>query len=205
MEDEADFHVVAEVSKEPWPSHLKVDVPDFSVRDCTDINLIGLGAFGEVSACVYREHKYVLKQLNVGYDRIQSRDMYIKELKLLESVRGHNNIIHIRAYCFSERYFMLDYMRFSFDCLGIECQQVSSLDKFLAVCNDYTKFRGCKHLPLHIIMDVANGLQFLHSTDIVHRDLKAENVLVCNRHYTETEQRGCSFEASWTSCTMQTV
>ena len=132
MEDEADFHVVAEVSKEAWPSHLKVDVPDFSVRDCTDINLIGLGAFGEVSACVYREHKYVLKQLNVGYDRIQSRDMYIKELKLLESVRGHNNIIHIRAYCFSERYFMLDYMRFSFDCLGIECQQVSSLDKFFS-------------------------------------------------------------------------
>ena len=92
---------------------------------------------------------------------------------------------------------MLEYMRFSFDCLNIEHRPVSSLDKFLTVCNEYTKFRGCKHLPLHIGMDIASGLQFLHSKDVVHRDLKSENVLVCNRHY--TEQQECAFKTSWTS------
>ena len=34
-----------------------------------------------------------------------------------------------------------------------------------------------------IAKDVANGLCYFHSKDIVHRDLKTANVLVSNQHY----------------------
>ena len=34
-----------------------------------------------------------------------------------------------------------------------------------------------------ICKDVASGLGYLHSKDIVHRDLKTANVLVSNQHY----------------------
>lgn len=193
-----EFDVVVEnPNSEPWPSELTVDLPNFCMNECTDIQLLGLGTFGEVSVCMYHGHRYVLKHLNVLSDRSQAGDMYLKELRLLESLRGHPNVVDIRGYCYAERAFTLEYVRFSFDCLNIECRPVSSLDKFLTVCNEYTKFRGCKHLPLHIGMDIASGLQFLHSKGVVHRDLKSENVLVCNRHY--TEQQECAFRTSWTS------
>lgn len=193
-----EFDVVVEnPNSEPWPSELTVDLPNFCMNECTDIQLLGLGTFGEVSVCMYHGHRYLLKHLNVLSDRSQARDMYLKELRLLESLRGHPNVVDIRGYCYAERAFTLEYVRFSFDCLNIECGPVSSLDKFLTVCNEYTKFRGCKHLPLHIGMDIASGLQFLHSKGVVHRDLKSENVLVCNRHY--TEQQECAFRTSWTS------
>ena len=79
----------------------------------------------------------------------------------------------------------------------MHCRPVSSLNKFLSVRHDCTSFRGCRHLPLHIAMDIVSGLQFLHSRDVVPRDLKSENVLVCNRHY--IEHPSCDFKTSLTS------
>jgi len=33
----------------------------------------------------------------------------------------------------------------------------------LILCHEYTHFSGCKHLQVNIAVDVASGLQYLHS------------------------------------------
>ena len=188
MDEDEDLDIVME--SKPSDSHpvdLQVDLPTFDMPECVDVHLLGMGSFADVSVCEYRGQTYVLKQITYAIDRTQGRDLYVKELRLLHKLKGHRNVVEISAYCFDERAFMLEYVRFSFDFMGLSRCPVSSLDKFLDVLNDRTSFRGSKHLQLHIATDVARGLAFLHSKDVVHRDLKSENVLVCNRHYTDGE------------------
>jgi len=71
----------------------------------------------------YRGEKYVPKHVNMACDRIPARDMYLKKLKLLESLRGHANVIDICGYCYSERAFMLDYMSFRLTVFGSSVDQ----------------------------------------------------------------------------------
>ena len=96
MDVRDEFDVLVEnPNTEPWPSNLTVDLPSFCMNEFSDVHLIGLGTFGEVSSCIYRGHKYVLKHVSLANDRIQARDMYLKELRLLESLQRHANVVHI--------------------------------------------------------------------------------------------------------------
>ena len=52
------------------------------------------------------------------------------------------------------------------------------------------KFVGCTQLALNIAVDVATGLQFMHSRGAVHRDLMSANVLVSNSHYAHLDESG---------------
>jgi len=76
-------------------------------------------------------------------------------------------------------------------CISLNATPVHSLDKLLKALLP-GRFVGCGHLAYNVAVDVAVGLQFMHSRGIVHRDLKSANILVSNSHYAdlcETEVR----------------
>ena len=81
---------------------------------------------------------------------------------------------------------MLEYVCFDFSPFSDDIdKKVHSLREFLGFVDKQAaleSFNQCGFFT-KIAKDVASGLCYLHSKDIVHRDLKTADVLVSNQHY----------------------
>ena len=78
---------------------------------------------------------------------------------------------------------MLASSSFSFDRFE-DTKCVSSLDEFLCHVDGQYDCDGFEHIIPIVAKDIAAGVNFLHARDIVHRDIKASNVLVSNQRLT---------------------
>lgn len=62
----------------------------------------------------------------------------------------------------------------------LEHAKGGSLDQYLMRQARAGVTPDCSQYTYHLLLQIALGMQQLHARDIVHRDLKAENVLVCD-------------------------
>lgn len=62
--------------------------------------------------------------------------------------------------------------------------RVSSLSDFLLQIDEFS-CEGFHELVTHAAMEIVEGLPFLLSKGITHRDLKPGNILISNQHYAE--------------------
>jgi serine/threonine protein kinase len=158
-------------------------LPLFNRHDLKDITMIGMGSFGKVYRATNAGQLVVMKEMLNGSASDRYKRLFNKEIELLALVRGHDNIVNINA--FSDNAILLQYAEFSFTPLGIEHDAVFNLKELLHSCDQLTDFDGFQHLQHFICVDIVAGLAFLHQKGIVHRDFKPDNVLICNRHYSE--------------------
>ena len=94
----------------------------------------------------------------------------------------HKNVSFL-GYCPEPCTIMLEYIFFDFKPFGVD-KKVNSLLDLLNYLNNINSVNMLgRELQVKICMDIAKGLEYLHSKDTVHRDLETANVLVSNRHY----------------------
>ena len=77
---------------------------------------------------------------------------------------------------------MMEHSRFDFNFLEVD-KKVSSLEDFIHFIDAEFEFESFSDVLLLCARDVVTGLDYLHSHNIGHRDLKLGNTLVSNQHY----------------------
>lgn len=154
-------------------------IANFKFRELTDKDEIGHGGFGTVYTARYRGQTVVIKKfLNQSAEGVKC---FEKEAKLLASVK-HPNIVNFRAASTNPYSIMLNLEVFDFKPFNQE-SKAYSLDGFLSFIDRIDEVPAFASIFPKVAIDIANGLQYLHSIGVIHRDMKPGNVLVSNLHY----------------------
>ena len=102
-----------------------------------------------------------------------------KEAAILNTVKSHRNVCEFLKFCQEPYPIMMDYSCFDFSFLEVN-KKVSSLEDSIHFIDAGFKF---EYVLLLCPRDVETGLDYLHSHNIGHRDLKLGNTLVSSQHY----------------------
>ncbi|MQL73953.1 hypothetical protein Taro_006312 [Colocasia esculenta] len=138
-----------------------------ATRGFGETQLLGVGGFGRVYRGIMPTSKVDVAVKRVAHDSKRGTREFIAEIASIGHLR-HRNLVQLLGYCRRKRELLLVY----------DFMPNGSLDRFLF--DHY-------HQPLnwaqrfHIIKDVASGLLYLHEEwekTIIHRDVKASNVLL---------------------------
>mmetsp|Transcript_32909 Transcript_32909/g.84654 ORF Transcript_32909/g.84654 Transcript_32909/m.84654 type:complete len:505 (+) Transcript_32909:64-1578(+) len=134
---------------------------------------LGSGSFGFVFVCRRRSdgHRFAAKAIDMRYwglgrlDQKQQRlqTLVQREADILTGLRQHNHIVSFIDVAIEGLWLF-----FVFEKL-----QGNLLDEWCKLFRPLRPVEAC-----YILRQLIDGLQFLHSESIIHRDLKLENVLV---------------------------
>lgn len=157
-----------------------LELPRFDWGSILKQKNLGSGSFGSVHLARHGSSSQNVVVKKLKSTSIDSQMRFVKEAKILNSVKGHRNISNFLGFCSEPHSIMMQYSSFNFIYLGVE-KSVSSLDDFLRFVDSELNFSSVANLLL-IVRDILAGLDYLHNHNIAHRDLKPGNILVCNQH-----------------------
>ncbi len=125
------------------------------------LGLIGEGQFGRVFCAVHRQTGELVALKDLDRKRFPTK-LFLRELDFLVSLQ-HPNIVAFQTveYTQTGRYLVMDY------CEG------GTLRDLIESEGQLSPVQGLK-----LIADILLGLEYAHSRDIVHCDIKPENILL---------------------------
>ncbi|CAJ2678375.1 unnamed protein product [Trifolium pratense] len=138
-----------------------------ATRNCGHENKLGQGGFGSVyKGCLVNGQEIAVKRLSKHSG--QGKEEFKNEVKLLVKLQ-HRNLVRLLGCCFEKEERMLVY----------EYLPNKSLDFFIFNQNQRSSLDW--GMRFEIICGIARGVLYLHQDSrlkIIHRDLKASNVLL---------------------------
>ncbi len=123
------------------------------------------------------QQKVLLKFKNNKYDNENIEEKYLQELSVLERLKGKNNIVQLLGHKKKSHILVLEKAK-------------EDLYEYIR-SNDINLINKIK-----IIKDIAYGIKDLHENNILHRDLKIENILIFEDENKNITAKVCDFSLS---------
>ncbi|RZC48546.1 hypothetical protein C5167_016967 [Papaver somniferum] len=163
-----DEHLNEQTEMEIVPDHVKIpcdgtDVWEIDARLLTFENKVGSGSFGDLYKGIYCTQEVAIKVLKAERVSAEMQREFAQEVYIMRKVR-HKNVVQFIGAC----------TRPPSLCIVTEFMSGGSIYDFLH------KQKGVFKLPsvIRVAIDVSKGMNYLHQNKIIHRDLKAANLLM---------------------------
>ena len=147
--------------------------------------VIGQTSFGTVEKGLRNNLPIVLIKLNETYSE-EMKNAFLKEAKLPNDLR-HENIVELLTICDNPAAIMLELCVFTMRPFQ-EDQSFHSLDKFLKYLAKNELLDFFSGICDKLTSDILQSITYIHSKNIVKRDIKPANILVNNLHYCNASQ-----------------
>jgi serine/threonine protein kinase len=164
-------------------AHMRIVEADIEV-----MGLLGRGAMGEVYEAMYMEAPVALKRLPVQLLTRRSCELFMQEVKLMKELR-HPNVVQLMGVVWNQQT----------DLLGMVLELMSG--SLRSVLQDGMLQLSWEDPKCKLAIDVAKGMAFLHGVNVVHRDLKTDNVLVSSTFTGKVSDFGTSRSLAGQSAT----
>ncbi|SZF03505.1 unnamed protein product [Blumeria hordei] len=130
-------------------------------------SVVGSGTYGKVFKAVhiYTKKLVALKKIRMEGERDGFPVTAVREIKLLQSLK-HQNIVNLQEVMVEKNDCFMVFEYLSHDLTGLLNHPTFKLEPA------YKK---------HLAMQLFQGLDYLHRRGVLHRDIKAANILVSNR------------------------
>ncbi|XP_042506766.1 serine/threonine-protein kinase STY46-like [Macadamia integrifolia] len=157
-----------QTASDPIPDHVKIptdgtDVWEIDIRMLKFENKVASGSYGDLYKGTYCSQEVAIKVLKPERVNENMQREFAQEVFIMRKVR-HKNVVQFIGAC----------TRPPTLCIVTEFMSGGSVFDFLH------KQKGVFKLPslLKVAIDVSKGMDYLHQNNIIHRDLKAANLLM---------------------------
>ncbi|XP_043818508.1 receptor-interacting serine/threonine-protein kinase 1 [Dromiciops gliroides] len=166
---------------------MSLDDMEMKTDDLLEKEQIDSGGFGMVSLCFHRNHGLViLKNVYTGPKRTEYNVALLEEGKIMHKLK-HNRVVKFLG-------FILEDGNYS---LVMEYMEKGNLMKVLKTTSIPLSVKG------RIILEVIEGMCYLHREGVIHKDLKPENILVDDDFHVKIADLGVASFKTWSKLTTE--
>ncbi|XP_057202327.1 serine/threonine-protein kinase D2-like [Triplophysa rosa] len=150
----------------------RLPLVDKSLISYSEQNLLGEGTFGKVYLGSFQGTPAAIKRIPYGIAGLQDQDI---QHEILVSMRlSHPNIVRLMAAAHTENTFLL----------ANEYIHGTTLDNVLHSDNACVKLEG--NDSHFVALDISMAVEYIHSKNVIHQDLKPDNILLVKLNLTVT-------------------
>ncbi|XP_068019126.1 receptor-interacting serine/threonine-protein kinase 1 isoform X1 [Melanerpes formicivorus] len=158
-----------------------------NTQDLLERKQLDAGGFGTISLCFHKKHGYVvLKTVYTGPKRTEYNDSLLEEGRIMRKLQ-HDRVVKLLGIILEDGNYSL----------VMEYVNRGNMMKVLQ--------KLC--LPLSVkgrfVLEIAEGMLYLHEQGFVHKDLKPENILVDTDFHIKIADLGVASFKNWSRLTQE--